>query len=75
MHGLILREGYRLSPNENKAEVYGADEWRKEIETAPIEGNDFYNYCRHLEGWIKSNLGSIDVVKRNLRDEGFHIPI
>ena len=64
-----------LSPNENKAEIYNASEWRKEIETNPIEGDDFFNYCKSLESWIKSNRNSIDTVKKNLRDEGFHIPI
>ncbi len=70
-----LISGLDLIPNIKKAETYNISQWRTEIKTAPIEGDDFFNYCKNLEGWIKINQNSVETVRRNLRDEGFHIPL
>lgn len=73
VNGLIKDIG--LLPNETKSEVYSLANWKDEIGTAAVVGEDFFHYCQMLEGWIKSHPSKYATVKQNLRDEGFHIPI
>ncbi|MEX0144097.1 RNA-directed DNA polymerase [Massilia sp. LMS1-1-1.1] len=64
-----------LSPNHEKEEVYSLLQWESETNTNPIEGEDFFNYCQLLENWLKTDLSRFESTRRNLRDEGFHIPL
>lgn len=73
VNSLIVQLG--LSPNYEKEEVYSLGQWKSETDTNPIEGEDFFNYCQLLEHWLKSDLTRFEPARKNLRDEGFHIPL
>lgn len=64
-----------LRPNIEKEEIFTYSEWAMETATAPVKGEDFFNYCKMLESWLKVEPTRLDSIRRSLRDEGFHIPI
>lgn len=64
-----------LSLNGKKREVLSRSDWVDAMNTAPIEGQDFYEYCFKVGDWMAGNREKVNWLDTELRNEGFQMPL
>lgn len=73
IHDLVSDIG--LSSNEKKREVFSHAQWQKEMNTAPVKGENFHEYCESLGAWIGGDGSKHIWLERELKNLGFQIPL
>lgn len=68
-------ESLGLKLNDSKREVFDALQWQTAIDTSPVEGDDFYEYCQMLGRWIGSDIDKKNWLQAELANQGFQIPV
>ncbi|OOV08136.1 hypothetical protein RF819_16670 [Rhodoferax fermentans] len=68
-------ESLGLMLNDSKREVFNTSQWRSAIDTSPVDGDDFYEYCQMLGHWIGTDIGKKNWLQIELENQGFQIPI
>ena len=68
-------EALGLKLNDSKREVFSEAEWLGEMDTSPVEGDDFYDYCQMLGRWIGGDPNRMKWLQSELQNEGFQIPL
>lgn len=64
-----------LQLNEAKRELFTHEEWRNEMDTSPVDGEDFYSHCQMLGKWINGDSRRTSHLDSALKSEGFQIPL
>ena len=64
-----------LQLNDNKFADLSPANWESEMNTAPVEGEDFYDFCQSLGAWMDQNPSKFHWLETALRNEGFQIPL
>lgn len=64
-----------LELNGKKREVLSRTEWADAMNTAPVEGQDFYDYCFKVGDWMAGNREKVNWLDTELRNEGFQMPL
>jgi len=64
-----------LGLNGKKREVLSRSEWADAMNTAPVEGQDFYEYCFKVSDWMAGNREKVNWLDAELRNEGFQMPL
>jgi hypothetical protein len=64
-----------LSLNGKKREVLSRAQWADAMNTSPIEGQDFYDYCFKVGEWMAGNREKTNWLDTELRNQGFQMPL
>ncbi len=70
---ILLDIGLEL--NRKKREVLSRTEWADAMNTTPVEGQDFYDYCFKVGDWMAGNREKVNWLDTELRNEGFQMPL
>jgi hypothetical protein len=70
-----LIAGLGLVPNEKKREVFSQAQWRAEMDTSPVEGESFYEFCDILGNWMGDSVDRQNWLRAELQHQGFQIPL
>lgn len=64
-----------LQLNDTKFTDLSPATWESEMNTSPVEGEDFYDFCQKLGTWMDQNPSRLYWLEAAMRDEGFQIPL
>lgn len=64
-----------LELNKNKRMIFNRPGWADAMNTAPVEGPEFYDYCFKVGDWMAGNIEKINWLDNELRNEGFQMPL
>jgi len=64
-----------LALNTTKRELFSANQWQEEMDTSPVDGEDFYTHCQQLGKWLDGDRKRLASLDSALKGEGFQIPI